>query len=92
MKRVTSTSGEVEDPEDEYRDLCENLGGTYIDMMSGEYMINPLEPKSWTDGERSSKNAPEPPASFLSKFFCLFCSSVKKNSAPRAAFELHPKS
>ena len=47
------------DPELEYRDLCENLGGSYIDMMSGEYMINPLEPKSWTDGERSSKDAPE---------------------------------
>ena len=47
------------DPELEYRELCENLGGTYIDMMSGEYMINPLEPKSWTDGERSSKDAPE---------------------------------
>ena len=32
------------DPESEYEDLCNNLGGTYIDMMSGEYMINPLEP------------------------------------------------
>ncbi|MBE6844943.1 MAG: DUF87 domain-containing protein [Ruminococcus sp.] len=31
------------DPESEYRDLCSNLGGTYIDMMDGEYMINPLE-------------------------------------------------
>ena len=46
------------DPEDEYRDLCENLGGTYIDMMSGEFMINPLEPKSWGDGEKSD-GAPE---------------------------------
>ena len=43
------------DPEDEYRDLCENLGGTYMDMLSGEYMINPLEPKSWGDGERSAE-------------------------------------
>ena len=41
------------DPEDEYRDLCENLGGTYMDMLSGEYMINPLEPKSWGDGDKS---------------------------------------
>lgn len=46
------------DPEAEYEDLCNNLGGTYIDMMSGEYMINPLEPKSWTDNERGSKDAP----------------------------------
>lgn len=41
------------DPEAEYRELCSNLGGTYIDMMSGEFMINPLEPKSWGDGERT---------------------------------------
>lgn len=45
------------DPEMEYRELCmgdgeENsgLGGTYIDFLSGEYLINPLEPKSWSDG------------------------------------------
>ncbi len=37
------------DPESEYFDLTNNLGGTYIDMMSGEFMINPLEPKSWSD-------------------------------------------
>lgn len=49
----------VLDPEQEYHDLCDNLGGTYIDMMSGEYMINPLEPKSWTDGEKGGKDSPE---------------------------------
>ncbi|MCQ4770293.1 DUF87 domain-containing protein [Intestinimonas massiliensis] len=38
------------DPESEYEDLCEALGGCYIDFMSGEYTINPLEPKAWTDG------------------------------------------
>ena len=37
------------DPESEYEDLCEALGGCYIDFMSGEYTINPLEPKAWTD-------------------------------------------
>ena len=42
------------DPEQEYAELCENLGGCYIDFLSGEYKINPLEPKSWTD-------APEEP-------------------------------
>ena len=31
------------DPEHEYVDLCNSLGGTYIDMMGGEYMINSLE-------------------------------------------------
>ena len=47
------------DPEHEYEDLCNNLGGTYIDMMSGEYMINPLEPKAWSDGERGGEDIPE---------------------------------
>lgn len=37
------------DPESEYEDLCAALGGCYIDFMSGEYTINPLEPKAWTD-------------------------------------------
>ena len=47
----------VLDPEQEYEELCVNLGGTYIDMMSGEYMINPLEPKAWSDGERPGDDA-----------------------------------
>ena len=38
------------DPESEYEELCEALGGTYIDFMSGESIINPLEPKAWSDG------------------------------------------
>lgn len=38
------------DPESEYEELCSSLGGCYIDFMSGEYTINPLEPKAWTDG------------------------------------------
>ena len=46
------------DPESEYEDLCNNLGGTYIDMMSGEYMINPLEPKSFGEADRS-EDAPD---------------------------------
>lgn len=50
------------DPEHEYEDLTNNLGETYIDMMSGDYMINPLEPKAWTDG--SDKNDTETPDAF----------------------------
>ncbi|MCM1286908.1 MAG: DUF87 domain-containing protein [Clostridium sp.] len=38
------------DPEAEYEELTEALGGCYIDFMSGAYTINPLEPKAWTDG------------------------------------------
>ena len=37
------------DPESEYEELTKALGGTYIDFMTGEYMINPLEPKAWSD-------------------------------------------
>ena len=37
------------DPESEYETLCDALGGCYIDFMSGEYTINPLEPKAWTE-------------------------------------------
>ena len=39
------------DPESEYEDLCQALGGCYIDFLSGEYTINPLEPKAWSDGQ-----------------------------------------
>ncbi len=42
------------DPEAEYGDLTNNLGGTYLDLMSGEYMINPLEPKSFGEAERDN--------------------------------------
>ena len=39
------------DVEGEYQDLCvDGLGGCYIDFMSGQYLINPLEPKACTDG------------------------------------------
>ncbi|WP_442913812.1 VirB4 family type IV secretion system protein [Lacrimispora sp.] len=38
------------DPEHEYIDLAENLGGCFIDLMSGQYRINPLEPKTWDEG------------------------------------------
>lgn len=44
------------DPEQEYKELTENLGGTYIDMMSGQYMINPLEPKSWGEADKSESS------------------------------------
>ena len=50
----------VFDPDDEYKDLCENLGGCYIDFMGGEYKINPLEPKVWSDGlEEADADTPE---------------------------------
>ena len=39
------------DPEHEYIDLTKNLDGTFIDLMSGRYMINVLEPKQWSIDE-----------------------------------------
>ena len=49
------------DPEHELIDLCANLGGCFADLMSGQYLINPLEPKLWdTEGE----DDPEAPAAF----------------------------
>jgi type IV secretory pathway VirB4 component len=48
------------DPEHEYLDLCENLGGFFVDLMSGEYMINPLEPKTWDEtGSPGDTDAPQ---------------------------------
>lgn len=39
------------DPEAEYEELTKALGGCYIDFMSGEFIINPLEPKSFGQAE-----------------------------------------
>lgn len=53
------------DPEIEYRDLTENLGGCFIDLMTGEYIINVLEPKSWSDGD--SDDGEDTPKAFAGK-------------------------
>ena len=50
------------DAEQEYEDLTNNLGGCYIDLMSGEYIINPLEPKAWSEDvseDDTDMDAPE---------------------------------
>lgn len=44
------------DPESEYEEICTNLGGCYIDFLSGEYTINPLEPKSFGAGGEDNDN------------------------------------
>ena len=61
--RESGKSVIVLDAEAEYQDLTESLGGCYIDFMSGEYIVNPLEPKAWSDGS-DSINDPEAPAAF----------------------------
>ncbi len=40
----------VLDVEAEYEELTEALGGCYMDFMSGEHIVNPLQPKAWSDG------------------------------------------
>ena len=57
--RESGKSVIILDAEQEYADLTNNLGGTYLDFMSGEYMINPLEPKSFGEAERE-ETSPEP--------------------------------
>ena len=53
------------DTEHELEDLCTNLGGCFTDMMSGQYIINPLEPKLWsTDTPKEAKEDLEAPMAF----------------------------
>ena len=47
------------DPEHELIDLCSKLDGCFIDLMSGQYRINPLEPKIWDVGGEDDPDAPE---------------------------------
>ena len=46
------------DPENEMGELCGKLGGCFIDLMSGKYRINPLEPKLWDTGGETDEDAP----------------------------------
>ena len=58
--RMASKSVISLDAEQEYEDLCNNLGGCYIDLMSGQYIINPLEPKEWNENTADvDEDAPE---------------------------------
>lgn len=50
------------DPEQEMEDLCRHLDGCYLDLLSGRYRINLLEPRLWDDG--STPDDPDEPAAF----------------------------
>ena len=50
------------DPEGEYKELTENLGGCYLDLMEGKHIINVLEPKLWADGIEDEDGQPAPAA------------------------------
>lgn len=74
------------DPEHEYEDLTRNLGGDYLDLMDGNWIVNVLEPKTFStadDGESvndfsdttktfQTKGALSQHISFLRDFFYLY--------------------
>ena len=47
------------DPEHELEELCGNLDGCYTDIMTGQYHINPLEPKLWNMDDESDSDDEE---------------------------------
>lgn len=49
------------DPEAEYEDLTRNMGGCYLDYLSGKFIINPLQPMTWSDDtdEEDDEGTPE---------------------------------
>ena len=49
------------DAEHEQDYLCEKLNGCFADIMSGQYIINPLEPKLWNE---EGEDDPDAPAAF----------------------------
>lgn len=52
------------DPEHEYEDLTRAMGGSYIDFLSGKYIINVLEPKRWSDEDQVSDDDTGAPEAF----------------------------
>ena len=50
------------DSEQEMEELCANLDGSFLDLLSGEVKINLLEPRHWNDG--SEPDDPDAPPAF----------------------------
>ena len=55
------------DAEHEYVDMANNLGGCFVDLMSGEYLINPLEPKLWSESDDDAEIDAKTPEAFKKK-------------------------
>ena len=47
------------DVEHEQWEMCNAVGGCFVDLMAGQYRINPLEPKCWDDGGEEDLGAPD---------------------------------
>lgn len=45
------------DPENELEEMAENLGGYFVDFMTGKYIINPLEIKKFSEDTEEDKEA-----------------------------------
>ena len=76
----------VLDPEQEYQELCENLGGCYLDYLSGEYVINPLQPQNWDEdpvNEDDERTPEQRDAAPISRF--PISESGKLASAPETS-------
>ena len=54
------------DPEGEYGEIVERLGGSYLDLTSGNHRINVLEPRAWSAGEEPAD--PDAPTAFRQSF------------------------
>lgn len=52
----------VLDAEAEYEELTAALGGCYLDYLSGEYIINPLQPTLWSDESDTEEDERTPEA------------------------------
>ncbi|MDR0851757.1 MAG: ATP-binding protein [Clostridiales Family XIII bacterium] len=52
------------DAEEEYKNLVERLGGNYLDLLGGEYLVNPLEPRVWSVSEAEQEPDDSAPAAF----------------------------
>ena len=50
------------DSEHEMENLCNAVGGCFLDLLSGQYRINLLEPRRWDDG--SEPEDPDAPPAF----------------------------
>ncbi len=77
---VSGKSGIILDPENEFFDLVKSLGGEHIDMMSGENIINVLEPKNFMLKEEGGgkKLKVSTHISFLRDFFTSYKSFSDK--------------
>lgn len=62
--RETGKSIMILDPESEYRDLCKDMGGCVLGMMNGENIINPLEPRRWTNAQNNEEAEDQEPSVF----------------------------